>query len=482
MCDDQQTDSSIDALPNEILGELFALCVDADIDMRSILDDSYQTDDYPSVTLDTAKSPWVLSQVSQRWRNLALALPWLWSFFDINWHEGHNRKSDLPFIKTRLSLQLERCCDQPLSISWYHGSCDTAILQKICSKAIQWTHVTIRVRKASFESLLNFHGRFSNITSLHLRFEIGEPGEWEEQSLWQKEYGYLAGIFRNAEKLRRMTISGDYAVMPHITPEIPWKRIEHFSAINIATNRSLTESFYGVLPLMERLEICRLSVPWYSQEVSWNSFTTFPRLHSLVIEAEEYHLEGLGLLSGFLITPSLKAVTFEDRCPSSFEPLQHLIDRSSCHLEYLCFDMLYRPVHIEALVDFLRSYQASSVHVLEISWPVLASEGFLEAFHFFPTGNPKRIHIVPHLQTLHVVDEENSGKLQLADLSLGSRLVDALASRRNISSLSPGSVSRLETLTIRGNGNHVLLDDLDTSIQLEGLCSEGLSYTRSFCW
>ncbi|KAL0062141.1 hypothetical protein AAF712_010983 [Marasmius tenuissimus] len=457
------------------------LCVDADIDMRSILDDSYQNDDYPSVTLDTTKSPWVLSQVSRRWRNLALSLPWLWSSFDINWHEGFNRQSDLSFIETRLSLQLERCCDQPLSVSWYHDSCDTAILQKICSKAIQWTHVTIRVRKASFESLLNFHGKFSNITSLHLRFEVGEPGEWEEQSLWQMKYGYLAGIFRNAKKLRRMTISGDYAVMPHIIPEIPWRQIEHFSAINIATNRRLTESFYGVLPLMQCLEICHLSVPWYSGEVLWNTFTTLPRLHSLVIELEEY-LEGLGSLSGFLITPSLKAVTFEDRFPSSFEPLQHLIDRSSCHLEYLCFDTLYRPVHIEALVDFLRSYQASSVHVLEISWPVLASEGFLEAFHFSPTDTSRRVHLVPHLRTLHVVDEENSGRLQLADLDLGPRLVDALASRRKISNLSPGRVSRLETLTIRGNGNHILLDGPDTSVRFEGLCREGLSYTRMFCW
>ncbi|KAJ8089392.1 hypothetical protein PM082_014640 [Marasmius tenuissimus] len=179
--------------------------------MQSLLNDYFQNHAYPTETLDTTKSPWVLSQVSQRWRNLALASPCLWSSFDINWIPRRIPKPrDLLSIDTLLSLQLNRCCDQPLSVSWYHDCCDMEILRRLCSKADQWTKVTLRVRKSSFETLLDYRGRFLNITNLHLRIEVGDEGVWDEQSSWQREYGYLAGLFQNGTKRNKTASTDDF--------------------------------------------------------------------------------------------------------------------------------------------------------------------------------------------------------------------------------------------------------------------------------
>ncbi|KAL0062156.1 hypothetical protein AAF712_010998 [Marasmius tenuissimus] len=344
-----------------------------------------------------------------------------------------------------------------------------SVLRKLCSKATQWTSVTLRLHKVSFESFLDYRGKFLNITNLHLRFEIGAMGEWEESVEWQKEYGYLAGLFRDTRKLRRLIISGDYAPMPYIIPEIPWKNILHFSARNVSTNGTLEESFYEVLSLLENVEGCHLAAPSFEQKVPIGSIT-LPRLHSLVVSVE---VGGLDLLAGSLVTPMLRSLAFEKCISLQFEPIQHLVDRSSCHLDRLCFDTL-TAFYLDGLVAFLRSRQVSSVSKLELSWDVLCSPDFLEALRLSLSDNSERTHVLPHLTALEIVGDEDSG-IQI----MGSKsLIDTLASRRNISGLPPGSVSRLETFTIRGNEDSFRWEDEAASLRFSELCRGGLIYSR----
>ncbi|KAK1224496.1 hypothetical protein PQX77_012609 [Marasmius sp. AFHP31] len=266
--------------------------------------------------------------------------------------------------------------------------------------------------------------------------------------------------------------------MPYIIPEIPWKNIEHFSARNVATNGFLEESFYGVLPLLENIEECRLAAPLYEPEVPVDSIT-LPRLNSLVVSLD---VDGLDLLAGSLVTPMLWSLAFEDCITLQFEPIQHLVDRSSCNLDRLCFDTLKWADNSNELVAFLRSRQASSVSKLELSWDVLCFPGFLDALYLSLPDNSERTHVLPHLTALEIVGSEDAG-IQIMSTKLlidtgSNSLIDALACRRNISDLSPGGVSRLETFTIRGNENGFQWEDEAASLRFDELFWGGLLYSR----
>ncbi|KAJ8089372.1 hypothetical protein PM082_014620 [Marasmius tenuissimus] len=84
--------SPVRYLPSEILAMIFRDAVDEDTNLPCLFGEvRHDRNAYPSVTLDTTKSPWTLSRVCRRWRNLALALPQLWSVLDINWAPARMR-------------------------------------------------------------------------------------------------------------------------------------------------------------------------------------------------------------------------------------------------------------------------------------------------------------------------------------------------------------------------------------------------------
>ncbi|KAF9012948.1 hypothetical protein BDZ89DRAFT_963355, partial [Hymenopellis radicata] len=57
------------SIPNELLAEIFGHC---------ILKDYNDLEDPDP--LDPRTSPWLLTRVSRRWRNLAVSLPQLWTY------------------------------------------------------------------------------------------------------------------------------------------------------------------------------------------------------------------------------------------------------------------------------------------------------------------------------------------------------------------------------------------------------------------
>ncbi|KAK1215205.1 hypothetical protein PQX77_022193, partial [Marasmius sp. AFHP31] len=157
-------------LPNEILAKIFILCVDRDI---SMLEDAITTlgnSVYPS-TLDTKRSPWVLSQVCVRWRNLALSLPKLWSTIDLYWTPNLKQPCHAPFIDRRLAQTLQRAGNRPLSISWRHMSCRDTTFSVLCSRAFQWKEARIRAPAGGLQMLVPYSDMFFALSSLELYLE-----------------------------------------------------------------------------------------------------------------------------------------------------------------------------------------------------------------------------------------------------------------------------------------------------------------------
>ncbi|KAL0565175.1 hypothetical protein V5O48_009119 [Marasmius crinis-equi] len=475
--------ATMEDLPNEILGQIFELCVDEDVDMPSRLANSYQSNDYPSAPLDTTKAPWVLSHVSSRWRGLALSSPGLWTAFDINWLDRDDEK-DLPYIETLLVLQLERCGNQPLSISWYQISCPKSVHRLLCSKAEQWTNVTLRSERSGIEWFFGFREQFTNITNLHLRFEV-HGGDWNGVSQLQEQYGYFFGMFRNTSKLRRLKLSGDYEVMPYIVPEIPWSQLIHFTAVGLS-NGSIRESFFGVLPLIENVKICSLkTIPL--DEAPSGSFT-LAHLHTLTLEQESE----LDSLLNVLVAPSLRSLNLLGWGLYSFPSLLRLIDRSSCHITHLSIYDIQQHHGCGAFLEFLCAEQLESVEMLEIASSTLVIPEVLDAFHLpqatstLDDKNGVRV-VLPQLQSLvimDIIDDGDKGSGSGSDdegsgLELySSKLVDMLASR-TITGAFSAKVSRLKSLTIRGEDDSFhWFKDPDSIARFEELQRNGLLYSH----
>ncbi|KAJ8088709.1 hypothetical protein PM082_013952 [Marasmius tenuissimus] len=446
-------------LPNEIVGYIFRLSVDADVDPTTLMSRLDRNQLFPS-TLDTKRLPWTLGQVCRRWRHLALSLPNLWTTIDINWDGNLMGERARPFLERRLSLLLQRSSDRPLSISWYQGSCpDRVPLSMLCSVSFRWKAATIRTGTKGLRQLSVYSGLFSNLVRLHLHFEEGmlsEPGERDAPF----------STFSTAPALRELSLSGnDDSISHRLNTQIPWHQITRFSVkdfspINIRT----------ILPLLANVEECILD----SFDLSGGSLypTILPRLHLLdvyppTVDAAVSFFQSLTL-------PKLRSVelgTFDGNTGIA-DSFVELLERSSCQLEkaslyYLDEADLVRVLqsprmHHVSTMDLCGSYldDGSRPHYDGVSDEVLHILSL-------PLPNDDRHMILPHLRSLTL-----SGSTQWTDAAL----VKMLASRRRIDHLSTGSVSRLEKvgLDLEGEDYKELIKDEWARTLLDTLREEGL--------
>ncbi|KAF9261900.1 hypothetical protein L218DRAFT_465234 [Marasmius fiardii PR-910] len=278
-------------IPNEVLAIIFGLCVDQDVDIQNRLEKGLKTDDCPS-TLDTKKSPWVLGQVSRRWRHLILSLHHLWTGIDINWKKGLSTHTLDPYIERRLSLTLQRAQDRPLFVSWTHASSDRSALASILfSRSFQWKSATIRSGIQGLRLLTPYSGAFPNLSSLYLHFE---RDRWSHED----EKDEIFSIFGDAPALHSLTLSGDSTVTPRLRTQVPWSHITRF-ILKGGTN--YWSDLETVLPFLVNVEECHL----HRFHFATASPITLTRLRSLTVSGAEDTLSINNLMES-LTLPSLR--------------------------------------------------------------------------------------------------------------------------------------------------------------------------------
>ncbi|KAK1229541.1 hypothetical protein PQX77_007367 [Marasmius sp. AFHP31] len=450
-------------LPNEIVGYIFRLGVDADVDPTTLMSRLGRNQLFPS-TLDTKRLPWTLGQVCRRWRRLAISLPDLWTTIDINWDGILMGERAQLFLERRLSLFLQRSSDRPLSISWYQDSClDRVLLSMLCSVSFRWKAATIRTGTKGLRQLSVYSGLFSNLARLHLHFEEG-------MLLEQGETDAPFSTFRTAPALRELSLFGNDDSIPHrLNTQIPWHQITRFSVkdfspINIRT----------ILPLLVNVEECILDSFDHSGGSLTLSPTILPHLHLLYV----YPPTVDAAMSFFqsLTLPKLRSVELGifDGPAGIADSFVQLLERSSCQLEkaslyYLdevdLVRVLQSPrMHYVNTMDLCGSYldDGSSPHYDGVSDEVLHILSLP-----LPNDDRAMCMILPHLRSLTL-----SGSTQWTDAAL----VKMLASRRRIDHLSTGSVSRLEKvgLDLEGESYRELIQDEWARTLLDTLRVEGL--------
>ncbi|KAL0065700.1 hypothetical protein AAF712_007341 [Marasmius tenuissimus] len=343
-------------LPIEILGNIFRLCVDEDVDLPTRMTRLHQNPSYLP-TLDTAQSPWTLGQVCRRWRELVISLPDLWTAVDINWDSDYVGERTRLLIERRVSLLLQRSLDRSLYISWHQDSCQDRILSMLCSRSFQWRAATIRTGLKGLRHLSAYSGLFPGLSELHLHFE---QDEWEEQD----ETDDAFSVFRDTPALCVLTLSGDTLISSRLKRQFPWEQITRFNVKGYSYyDAEVSINVHDILGLLVNVEECFLDYFSFGDHPFSNRITLF-KLHSFGILSPS-DVDAVSIFQS-LTLPKLNSMMVGDSDldydPRFAESLIQLLTLSGCQLEKATFYHL----HELDLIDILQSPVMQSIHTLSL--------------------------------------------------------------------------------------------------------------------
>ncbi|KAL0570986.1 hypothetical protein V5O48_010971 [Marasmius crinis-equi] len=446
--------------PNEILAQIFKLCVDEDVNIARRMRNTGRGENCPS-TLDTRKCPWVLGQVCRRWRNLAVSLSDLWTSVDINWKEGLSGEVMDSCVERRLSLTLQRSRDRPLYVSWSQSSCQEKVFSVMLSRSYQWKHATLRGGIRGYKLLAPHCGLFPSLSTLHLHFDEDDWGE-----LPQEIKDVIFSVFRNAPALNDLTFSGHLGpVAPHLFVQIPWKQITHFA---VEKTEGLTTDIRPIVPLLTSVSDCYIGAFKLSGGLL-RPPSTLRHLRQLILGPSS----SAETLFDSLTLPALQMLAFI-RCFPSALAFARFLHRSSCQLTELgLIDVQQRD-----LMEALQDPAVQGVKNLTISGPLLhgtrtsgSGDSVLHALRLRPAANgPGSENILLKLTQLALW-----GTKQWSDTCL----VDLLASRVNLHPTLLSSASRLQTVRFDGfsstaSENGAVVSEEAASARMKGLVEGGL--------
>ncbi|KAF9255897.1 hypothetical protein L218DRAFT_911884 [Marasmius fiardii PR-910] len=474
-------------LPDEVLSYIFRICVDMDVEELHRRDSTY-SQRYPG-SLDTRKAPWVLGQICRKWRSLVLSLPQLWTTVDLDWRYDEKLREYHPSLDVLLSIQLQRCRDQQLSVA-YCGlrpsnssnpfSSNVRLLLSLCSRSFQWSRATIRADAEGLLALSAYKGMFPHLVDLHVHFLY--PG----RAGWTRAMSDITffDVFLDTPILRKLTITGYIESLRDLSIKFPWAQITHYAVHNDTQWFADLNDHFWVLDQMKDLEYCVLetSIPTSGIVIPEKS-PSLLHLHTLVLSHRHIELEESAIdpLLDWLTLPALKVLrlTCGLDSPSS---LLGFIQRSLCTIEELA--VLRSVMDDEALVRLLSADCFNHVHTLELGGTspldlVNISDTIIRALEVASSRSnpnspgrnsspPAKSLLVPRLKKLVLHDEK---------VWSDSVFLDMVTSRREVDKFR-GTVARLERLVLQDPGpwGERVIKDPEVVERMDQLCKGGLEF------
>ncbi|KAL0062402.1 hypothetical protein AAF712_010748 [Marasmius tenuissimus] len=315
----------INRLPSELLTRIFLFSTDiATVDISNGF-----RGPQPPTSLDPLKHPWVLSQVCQSWRRLALDTPSLWSLISFTFpsnNKGSHSKAVLRAKLHRLQLQLQRTAKHPIDIvTQTPDPKSTAIerfLSPLCYHSPNWRHLRIELHGDLFRPWTSsITGRLQSLESLHVKF-IGpisdDSGDFE--------------CLQYAPQLKSLVFSADHRISDAVwyprKLRLPYEQITRYSWQDLDLDgmlQSVLERYvtisHNALYLLTELEFCRLSLhsksviryqslPSPQDPLHSRLLVSFGRLVELeLLNVDAAARKGIHVVLLFIRAPSLKKLT-----------------------------------------------------------------------------------------------------------------------------------------------------------------------------
>ncbi|KAL0570493.1 hypothetical protein V5O48_011472 [Marasmius crinis-equi] len=176
-------------------------------------------------SLCPTNAPWTLSQVSRRWREVAVSYSSLWAFVAITFPGPQSTQPFLAGMGAQLSRQLRRSGSSTLTVALYSNHLLEAtdpFLMTISSHSDRWSALRIDFPPKDLQTLGGFiRGAIPNLRKLYLRHPdsaLFHPPDLEEMK-----------AFEIAPKLFDFTISTQKSLALHLP--IPWPQITRLRTI-----------------------------------------------------------------------------------------------------------------------------------------------------------------------------------------------------------------------------------------------------------
>ncbi|KAF8211005.1 hypothetical protein K438DRAFT_1808620 [Mycena galopus ATCC 62051] len=145
-------------MPTEVLGEIFSWT------LRSKVSEALDAGRF-----DMERSPWLLTQISSRWRAVSLSTPSLWSRIAID-YSAESAHYSLALVKT----QIERT--KALRIHFYACSRTESVPQSqmwelLSQHSLRWEELSVGITWDMLSSLPALHDRLSSLKRLWIQWE-----------------------------------------------------------------------------------------------------------------------------------------------------------------------------------------------------------------------------------------------------------------------------------------------------------------------
>ncbi|KAJ7218737.1 hypothetical protein C8J57DRAFT_1198931 [Mycena rebaudengoi] len=274
-------------VPPEILGEIFLMTLPSQEDVLS--DEASCVD----------SSPWLVGRICSRWREIALALPELWTTILINDYDGSNAHPSL--LLRRVKILLHRSANQSLHIYLappsYGSIISPEVLEILVDSSPRWE----TVQTASNWFYPNGHmdrikGRLDRLKSLSFSYDAAQ-GE----------------LFAEAPQLRRLESPEG------CTGDFPWAQLTYFES-----SFGTMSVFNRILPQLINVVECAIDITgWFEgDDTITHDIIALPALQKLY-------------LGGLPLPPSLTAPRLREvRLNSAYlSTLPHIVSRSGCDLQ-----------------------------------------------------------------------------------------------------------------------------------------------------
>ncbi|TFK44010.1 hypothetical protein BDQ12DRAFT_730142 [Crucibulum laeve] len=289
--------------------------------LREIFIDVYNDEENPFWA--PADAPWIVGNVCQRWRVIALSTPQLWG-----------KLSLIPLGKETRTRQfihfldeiLKRSRNTGLAFHLYASDIEKLphpVLDRLVLQSHRWRAVAIEMSLSQLRNLsLEIRGKLPFLKTLSLDI---------------KEYDMtkILDAFELAPCLREVEINSPSSLNDFLL-DIPWRQLTHYKEFSFNVIGALR-----ALRTASNLHSLSYTSRFVNSDTLNFSGITHATLHSLDLRCYNTRADNLDVLLDHLTLPSLEVLRLRS-LSSSVLNIISLVSRSACHLKRLALFVSFR--------------------------------------------------------------------------------------------------------------------------------------------